>query len=141
VNLDLVGAGAMTGTSTHHTQRAEKSDLPVIDLSYLHQQSYGNIALETEILELFLRQSCRLLAGLNEGFKEEQYREYARALKGSAYSVGALQVAHVAAQLEAEFYEKNSSSVRRILHSLESAILRVNELIRQHLKITTASAH
>jgi hypothetical protein len=122
-------------------EASEKSGVPVMDLAYLHQQSYGNAALETEILELFLRQSTRLIVDLNEGLKQKQWRDYARTLKGSAYSVGALQVAHVAEQIEHCCPDISAASTKKLLQMLESAILKVNELIRQYLQTATAQQH
>ena len=124
-----------------HAEFAEKAEVPVIDLAYLHQQSYGNVALETEILELFLRQSTRLLFELNEGLKQKQWRDYARTLKGSAYSIGALQVAHVAEKIERCCPDTNLAGTKNLLQLLECAVVKVNELIRQYLQTATGQPH
>jgi HPt (histidine-containing phosphotransfer) domain-containing protein len=134
----------MVAASFNHFDQAqitEKPGVPVIDLAYLHQQSFGNTALETEILELFLRQSTRLLVDLNEGLKQKQWRDYARTLKGSAYSVGALQVAQVAEQVERCCPDTSMAGTRKLLQALENAIVKVNGLIRQYLQTVTAQPH
>lgn len=133
----------MVAASFNSFEQAESADraMPVMDLAYLHQQSYGNTALETEILELFLRQSTRLLVELNEGLKQKQWRDYARALKGSAYTVGALQVAQAAEQIEHCCPDTNAAATKKLLQVLEQAIHKVNELIRQYLQTATAAQH
>jgi HPt (histidine-containing phosphotransfer) domain-containing protein len=135
---------AMVAASFNHFDQlefAEKADVPVIDLAYLHQQSYGNVALETEILELFLRQSTRMLLELNEGLKQKQWRDYARTLKGSAYSVGALQVAQFAERIEHCCPDTNIAGTKKLLQLLEHAVVKVNELIRQYLQTATGQPH
>jgi HPt (histidine-containing phosphotransfer) domain-containing protein len=130
----------MVAASANHfgQEFSEKSSVPVMDLAYLHQQSYGNAALEMEILELFLRQSTRLLVELSEGLKQKYWRDYARALKGSAYNVGALQVAQAAEQVERCCPDTNTAGTRKLLQALECAIVKVNGLIRQYLQTAAA---
>lgn len=124
-----------------YAEASGKKDVPVMDLAYLHQQSYGNAALETEILELFLRQSTKLLVELNEGLKKKQWRDHARTLKGSAYTVGALQLARVAEQVEHCCPDTNLAATKKLLEMLERAIACVNDMIRQYLRHVTARPH
>ncbi len=126
--------GAVSIQSIEQLEDADfaAADLPVLDLAYLRQQTYGNAALEIEMLELFLRQSDNLLNEL-AGSGRKEWRIYARVLKSSAHSIGALAVANIASQAEG-VCDKAPARMEALLKSLESAVRKTNEHIRQHLK-------
>jgi len=71
-----------------------------IDLDQLHQQTGGDDALEREVLKLFLAHAP---ADLNQLTRVDGYerRVLAHRLVGSALGIGALEVARLAASVEA----------------------------------------
>jgi HPt (histidine-containing phosphotransfer) domain-containing protein len=82
-------------------ERAE--DLSILDLVHLSRQTFGDHALEVELLTLFERQAAQLAARLRESRRPGDAAarmELAHMLKGSARSVGAFAVA-----ASAEAYE------------------------------------
>lgn len=82
---------------------AEDGAGPVIDLVHLARQTLSDQALEIELLDMFERQSARILAQLvetNDG--DGKIREnLAHTLRGSALSIGAGRVARSAQAYEA----------------------------------------
>jgi HPt (histidine-containing phosphotransfer) domain-containing protein len=75
---------------------------PPIDLVLLAKHSLGDQELELELLDMFARQSARIVAQLTrapaEDFKSRA--DLAHMLKGSALAVGAERVAQAAARFE-----------------------------------------
>ena len=76
---------------------------PAIDLVHLARQTLGDAALELELLEMFDRQSARLIARLLETDRAEAVTRanLAHTLRGSALALGANRVAEAAAAFEA----------------------------------------
>jgi hypothetical protein len=76
---------------------------PVIDLVHLSRQTLSDQALEVELLDLFDRQSARIVAQLREaGGGDGKVRgDLAHMLRGSALAVGAGRVARLAQIYEA----------------------------------------
>ena len=74
----------------------------VLDLVHLSRQTLGDLALETELLELFDRQAAVVLARLSgpAGARGASGADIAHMLKGSARAVGAFAVANAAEALE-----------------------------------------
>ena len=119
----------------------EQDEIALLDLAYLHQHSLGNAALETEMLELFLRQSMRLLLEFNVRTEPREWRDFARTLKSSASGIGALEVAQIAERLELCGQSKESAETRALLAALETAVLKVNDCIRHHLQKNLSLSH
>ncbi len=85
-------------------ESASRGPEPVLDLVHLSRQTFGDHALETELLTLFDRQAgqfaARFAAPGSEG--ESGWRaELAHTLKGSARAVGAFAVGAAAEAYEA----------------------------------------
>ncbi len=70
-----------------------------IDLVHLTRETFGNRALEIEILNLFSRQICGIVDRLTHANTDERVR-LARSLKGSARAIGAFRVAEMAEAIE-----------------------------------------
>lgn len=77
---------------------------PIVDLVHLSRQAMGDEALELELLDLFERQSARIIAQLSEtGAGDARVRgDLAHTLRGSALAVGAGRVARLAQIYEAQ---------------------------------------
>ena len=74
------------------------TDLAPLDLDHLERMTFGEKALEREVLEMFVAQSARLLDAL--AAKPAETAALAHTLKGSARAIGAFKVAGCAAALE-----------------------------------------
>jgi HPt (histidine-containing phosphotransfer) domain-containing protein len=76
---------------------------PIIDLVHLARQTLSDQALEVELLDMFERQSARIVAQLNDlRDGDAQIRgNLAHTLRGSALSIGAGRVARSAQMYEA----------------------------------------
>lgn len=72
---------------------------PAIDRAHLARMTFGDLALERELLELFDRQAALLVARMREA-DPATVGTLAHTLKGSAVGVGATEVAEAAAALE-----------------------------------------
>jgi len=73
------------------------ADFPV-DLDHLKRMTSGEASLEHEVLQLFLRQTSRLVEALDQ--QSAQAGALAHTLKGSAQAIGAFHLAGSAAALE-----------------------------------------
>ncbi|MGN6572614.1 MAG: Hpt domain-containing protein [Pseudolabrys sp.] len=72
---------------------------PAIDRAHLSRMTFGDAALERELLGLFDRQAALLVARMSEA-DDAAIKALAHTLKGSALGVGATGVAEAAAALE-----------------------------------------
>ncbi|MCX8279376.1 Hpt domain-containing protein [Phyllobacterium sp. 0TCS1.6C] len=80
-------------------ERSQPTRNRPIDLVHLTRETFGNRALETEILNLFSRQTCGIVDRLLQANAQERVR-LARSLKGSAEAIGAFGVAELAEAVE-----------------------------------------
>ena len=109
---------------------------PVIDLVHLSRQTFSDQALEVELLDLFDRQSARIVAQLREaGAGDGKIRgDLAHMLRGSALAVGAGRVARMA-----QIYETRCAAAARgpaataALEALAGAVAEARATIAQLL--------
>jgi HPt (histidine-containing phosphotransfer) domain-containing protein len=73
---------------------------PPVDLGHLRRFTMGNIALEREVLQLFVEQAPITLVHLEQAATEKAWRDAAHTLKGSASAIGAHAIARTAAEAE-----------------------------------------
>ena len=80
----------------------DNTEEPAIDLVHLARQTMSDEALEVELLELFERQSARIISQLTEaGAGASRFRgDLAHTLRGSALAIGAGRVARSAQAFE-----------------------------------------
>lgn len=81
----------------HDARRPERRP---VDLVHLARQTFGNRALEREVLELFLTHIPRSVARLHAASTDQAWRDAAHAITGSARAIGAWSVAEVSAGAE-----------------------------------------
>ena len=91
---------AATSLSEPTIQQRPRAACP-IDHTFLARYTFGNRALEIEVLQLFAHQAPDYLEALKSAATEKSWRDAAHTLKGSARAVGALQVAERAERAEA----------------------------------------
>ena len=100
---------------------------PAIDRAHLARMTFGDPALERELLQLFDRQAALLVARMH-GTEAATVRTLAHTLKGSAVGVGANRVAAAAAALE---QEQNPEHLAALAHAVEHARLAVAAMLAQ----------
>ncbi len=91
-----------------------------LDLSHLRRFTVGNKALEREVLELFSEQAPLTLQAMQLAQTEKAWRDAAHTLKGSAFAVGANEIARTAA--EAELARGEPQRWSELLVRLDAAI-------------------
>lgn len=72
----------------------------LLDLAHLSQQTQGDVALEREVLTLFMRLSVTQFVRLGEAKDDSERRRVVHALLGSALGIGAFSVADRARTIE-----------------------------------------
>lgn len=93
-----------------------------IDHAHLARYTFGNRALEIEVLELFSDQAPEYLGNLKAARTEKAWRDAAHTLKGSARAVGAFRVAEHAARAEALRPAADAPACLRVIESIEAAL-------------------
>jgi hypothetical protein len=108
---------------------------PVIDLVHLSRQTLSDQALEVELLELFDRQSARIVAQLREasGGDGKIRGDLAHMLRGSALAVGAGRVARQAQIYEARCAAACGPAAAAALEALAAAVAEASATIAQLL--------
>lgn len=72
----------------------------MLDLTHLAHQTAGNIALQREVLGLFVQQIDVLLGRLRSGGSEQERSAAAHVIVGSAAAIGAFEVVRFARRIE-----------------------------------------
>jgi HPt (histidine-containing phosphotransfer) domain-containing protein len=105
-------------------------DRPV-DLDHLKRMTLGEAALEREVLELFLKQTSRLLTELAD--QPAQAGALSHMLKGSARAIGAFRLADQAAALEqiARQGHDHSEALATLVEAAAEAQAAVEALLRR----------
>jgi HPt (histidine-containing phosphotransfer) domain-containing protein len=95
----------------------------ILDLDHLGRQTFGDIALERELLALFEQQCVRLSPILVAHGPPIERADAAHTLKGSARAVGAWRLASLAETLERVLDDGEPEDVvERLVAKLEKAI-------------------
>jgi PAS domain S-box-containing protein len=104
----------------------EPPDAPVLDASVFSALSVaGDAALGAELARLFTQESAGALAGLRAALAGEDGDDVARAahgLKGSASTLGAIQVSALAAEMERAGRDERLADAARLLERLVPAV-------------------
>lgn len=79
---------------------ADGAAAPLLDRAYLSRFTLGNADLEREVLGLFADHAPEYLARMQAATTQQDWREAAHTLKGSAAAVGAVKVAKLAEVIE-----------------------------------------
>ena len=90
---------ALQSADRRHRARPDAGTKPV-DLVYLGRFTLGNLALEAEVLDLFMTHTPRYLADLGAAVTAKEWHDAAHTLKGAARGVGAWRVARCAEMAE-----------------------------------------
>ncbi|MGE0701741.1 MAG: Hpt domain-containing protein [Hyphomicrobiaceae bacterium] len=106
-----------------------------IDHAHLSRYTFGNRALEIEVLQLFADQAPQYLDQLRKAVTEKSWRDAAHTLKGSAKAVGAIRVAERAERAEALRATPDPLVRERAVVAIEEAL----EEARSHILQLQAS--
>jgi HPt (histidine-containing phosphotransfer) domain-containing protein len=118
--------------SGEEVRGAAPPQMPV-DLTHLRRFTLGNVALEREVLELFVEQAPKTLERMQLAQTERAWRDAAHTLKGSAAAIGATAIARTAA--EAEQLKCDPRSWPEMLERLRLALVDARSFI------STSAAH
>lgn len=106
-----------------------------IDRAHLARFTFGNVALELEVLNLFAQQAPESFASLAGASSPKAWRDAAHTLKGSARAVGAWRVANVTEMAEriewTEVVRRREQLLAEIRVTLDEAITYVSDLAPQ----------
>jgi HPt (histidine-containing phosphotransfer) domain-containing protein len=93
-----------------------------IDLKHLRRYTMGDVALEREVMQLFLAQLPKTIAALSGAVNDHEWRIAAHTLKGSGRAIGAWRIARLAEQAERLAGVKNRASHVDVIHRIEDAV-------------------
>lgn len=111
----------MTAIATgerRESEAAARRPAAPIDLVHLARQTFGSVALEREVLALFVAQARGLVGAIARGTGAERAASLHR-LKGSARGVGAMRIGALAEALEAP--ELGEAEAARLVEALIAA--------------------
>jgi HPt (histidine-containing phosphotransfer) domain-containing protein len=127
VTNGVVTAGAVAGSGTGDRPAASgvrattaSGALPV-DLAHLRRFTFGDLALEKEVLLLFVTQLPETLAALRSAACERDWRMAAHTLKGSSRAVGAWRIASLAQDAESLSCGSDPEACEAAISRLENA--------------------
>jgi HPt (histidine-containing phosphotransfer) domain-containing protein len=106
----------------------QPSSAQPVDLIHLARQTMNDAVLEREVLELFVRQSGLYVQRFKESQQENERKQAAHTIKGSARGIGAWDVAEKATLLE-----ESPFSDTAFLH-LDAAIQEANSYIHSLIR-------
>jgi HPt (histidine-containing phosphotransfer) domain-containing protein len=112
-----------------HVEPTRHHGLPPVDHAHLARYTFGNRALEVEVLQLFAAQAPDYLADLRAAQTEKAWRDAAHTLKGSARAVGALKVADCAERVEALRASTDAQAKSKAVAALSEALDEAREHI------------
>ena len=106
------------------TSGCEHLQVSPVDLKHLRRYTMGDLALEKEVLELFLAQLPQTISALSDAATDKDWRIAAHTLKGSGRAVGAWRVARLA-----EHAERLTGVSNRM--NCSDAVARIEEAARE----------
>jgi HPt (histidine-containing phosphotransfer) domain-containing protein len=113
--------GLVAGALAFEGETGERVN-PPIDHGHLARYTFGNKALELEVLQLFAHQAPEYLEQLRSAASEKEWRDAAHTIKGSARAVGAMRVGDRAEKAEALRASPDAAARARAIAALEEAL-------------------
>lgn len=102
-------------------------EVPVLDLVHLSCQTFGDPALEREVLRLFVDQARQTGDALQHARSDDERLRLCHLLKGSARGVGAMEVAQAAQNGEHD--PANHGAMEAITASVARVSVHVDQLL------------
>lgn len=114
----------MSGRQATGAQGGEsgEADPAIFDREHLNQYTGGELALERELVTLFLGHFAPVRTQLEQASSAKDWKFAAHSLKGSARSIGAPQIANIAEQLEIMGFDAAETSKKQMLDALDQAM-------------------
>ncbi|MFN0264159.1 Hpt domain-containing protein [Tepidamorphus sp. 3E244] len=124
--LEMPASGGAAAVET-------KTDDREIDLVHLARQTLGDVALEREILSLFVVQSQVYLLRLQAAESQRDWSRAVHTIKGSAKGIGAFPLARAAEAAEALGGQVHDEAHRRAAQDLLERVSAANACVRSYL--------
>lgn len=102
------------------TEPAARPSEPV-DVQHLRRYTFGDQALEKEILSLFVMQLPETMATLRAAASQKDWKVAAHTLKGSCRAVGAFRLGDIAQDAEKLVFNPDSEACRDAISRIEEA--------------------
>ena len=112
----------------------------VLDVEHLKQYTLGDVALEREVLQMFLEQCGLYLERLQQAQTVQDWGESCHSLKGSASGVGAFKLSAHAARLETIEPLPKGEARATLLDALQKDVESTRHAIISHLDKNSATA-
>ena len=115
------------------------ADRRLLDLTHLARQTFGDRALEREVLALFEQQCVRLLPLIVAGEDLTERADAAHTMKGAARAVGAWRIASLAGTLEEALDDgRAAETLARLDGKLEKAIAETRAVLAERWRNAAA---
>ena len=101
-----------------------------VDIEHLRRYTFGDQALEKEILSLFLGQLPATMAALRNAASQRDWKVAAHTLKGSCRAVGAIKLGDIAQDVERLPYGSDSEACNAAIAKLEEAASEARDFIQ-----------
>jgi HPt (histidine-containing phosphotransfer) domain-containing protein len=111
---------------------AQNSDLSVLDVDHLARMTLGDRRLESEILQIFLRQAAVMVGRLSNG-EPATVAAAAHTLVGSARGIGLWRLARAAERLERIVGKAGNESSDAAIEELKCAALEASAAVGDRL--------
>jgi HPt (histidine-containing phosphotransfer) domain-containing protein len=102
------------------TELATHASGPV-DVQHLRRYTFGDQALEKEVLSLFVMQLPETLAALRAAASQKDWKVATHTLKGSCRAVGAFRLGDIAQDAEKLAFSAESEACREAISRIEEA--------------------
>lgn len=125
----------LSSTSESETRSAwrsvEKAAGDAVDLAHLRRYTMGDVALEKEVLQLFLHQLPVTIGALSDAVNNREWMVAAHTLKGSCRAVGAWRIATLAEHAERQPADLSPAQRREMLARIDAAACEARAFIDQ----------
>ena len=101
-----------------------------VDLNHLRRYTFGDQALEKEILSLFLTQLAETMKALREAASQQDWKIAAHTLKGSCRAVGAFRLGDLAQEAEHLGYGTDCAARTEAVSRIEEAAGDVRQFLK-----------
>lgn len=112
------------------SEKSSISALAPVDIEHLRRYTFGDQALEKEILSLFLGQLPETIAALRKAASPRDWKVAAHTLKGSCRAVGAFQLGDIAQDVEQLVYGSDPGACAAAIAQLEEAASQARSFIQ-----------
>jgi HPt (histidine-containing phosphotransfer) domain-containing protein len=124
----------LAGLRDHSAVGNQKAPVPVIDMPHLVRQTFSDVALMCEILELFRQNTPAYVERLQQAQSHSDWRAAAHTLKGTARTIGAARLADLALEAEAMAERADLKDCKSILPLMRNALRATERQIAQILE-------